>query len=149
MSAAEPAGAHARSFVIAHIPIMRLALLPLAATAWTASAANGALPPKATPQLVVMAPIVVPIVGSDRLDGALHLKLVLAATDAAALARVTKHLPVLRALSVAGAIEFSRLYASTRTPVDAVRLRAALTTALHAEDADVADILIVEVSAVD
>ncbi|GHH23278.1 hypothetical protein GCM10008023_34060 [Sphingomonas glacialis] len=96
-----------------------------------------------------MAPIVVPIVGSDRLDGALHLKLVLAAADPAALARLTQRMPALRAASVAGAIEFSRLYASTRTPVDAARLRAILTAALRAEDADVADVLIVEVSAAD
>ncbi|WP_010219790.1 hypothetical protein [Sphingomonas sp. PAMC 26621] len=149
MSAARLAGADVWSFVIAHILSKRLALLPLAAMAWTASAANSTLSPQGTPQLVAMAPIIVPIVGSDRLDGALHLKLVLAAADATALARLTKRAPALRAVSVAGAIEFSRLYASTRTPVDAVRLRAALTTALRAEDAGIAEILIVEVSAVD
>jgi hypothetical protein len=118
----------------------------------TASAANGPLaphlPPHLAPQLVVMAPIIVPIVGSDRLDGALHLKLVLAAADAAALERLTARLPVLRAVSIASAIEFSRLYASPRTAVNAAQLRSELIAALHAEDSDVADILIIEVSAV-
>lgn len=114
--------------------------------ALVANAAGGASAGSA-PQLVVMDPIVVPIVGSDRLEGALRMKLVLEAADPAALARITKHLPELRAVTVAGAIEFSRLYASAQTPVDAVRLRAALTDLMHAKDHDVSDILIVEISA--
>lgn len=123
----------------------RLALLPAAATALAASAAS----PQGVPQLIAMAPIAVPIVGSDRIDGALHVKLVLAAPDASALARLTARLPALRAASIAGAIEFSRLYVSTRTPVNAVALRSALTAALRTEDGDVSDILIVEVAAAD
>ncbi len=99
------------------------------------------------PQLVEMAPIVVPIVGSDRLEGALRLKLVVAASDSGALARVTKRLPALRAVTVAGAIEFSRLYASPQSPVDAVKLRTSLAGALRADNHDVADVLIVEISA--
>lgn len=135
--------------VIAHSLQKRLSLLAMTVTAANTGSTNGTLSPQLSPQFVVMAPIIVPIVGSDRLDGALHLKLVLAATDATGLEHLTRHLPKLRALSVAGAIEFSRIYASPRTPVDAVRLRAALTTVLRAEDSALADILIVEVSAAD
>jgi len=126
----------------------RLSILSVTATIWLTSVGNGAAPSDGAPSLVPMLPIVVPIVGSGRLDGALRVKLVLAATDAAAAARLTQRLPELRAASVAGAIEFSRLYASSRTPVNAVQLRSALTAALHAEDAGVSDTLIVEVSAV-
>ncbi|WP_157190209.1 hypothetical protein [Novosphingobium sp. Rr 2-17] len=132
-----------------HPILKRGALLAIAATASSANAANNAPLPREPPQLVVMEPIVVPIVGSDRLDGRLHLKLVLAAADASGLARLTQRLPALRAVSVAGAIEFSRLYASPRMPVNAVALRAALTKVLRGEDSAVADILIVEVSAAD
>jgi hypothetical protein len=129
--------------------IPKASLLHIAAVAAlvSATAANGALPPKAPPELVEMSQIVVPIIGSDHLEGALHLKMVLAATDGAGLARLTERLPELRAVSVAGAIEFSRLYASTHTPVNAVQLSKMLTSALRAEDADIAAVLIVEVSA--
>jgi hypothetical protein len=123
-------------------------MLPVVAAIWLACVGNGTGAPEGGPLLVEMGPIVVPIVGSGRLDGALRLKLVVSATDAAALARLTQRLPELRAVSVAGAIEFSRLYASPQTPVNAAQLRSTLTAALHAEDAGVADTLIVEVSAV-
>ena len=132
-----------------HPVLKHRALRAIAAAVASASAANAPLPQREPPQLVVMPPIIVPIVGSGRLDGALHLKLVLAATDAPGLARLTQRLPALRAASVAGAIEFSRLYASPRAPVNAAALRTALTTVLRAEDGAVADILIVEVSAAD
>lgn len=97
------------------------------------------------PQILTMKPIVVPIVASDRLDGALRVTFVLTAPNEAALARLTQRLPELRAISVGEAIEFSRLHVSAQMPVDAARLRHALTTALH--DTDVASVLITEVSA--
>lgn len=97
------------------------------------------------PQILTMKPIVVPIVSSDRLDGALRVTIVLTAPNEAALARLTQRLPELRATSVGEAIEFSRLYVSTQMPVDAAQLRHGLTTALH--DSDVASVLITEVSA--
>ena len=117
------------------------------AVATSASPADGALPPQATPQLVAMTQIVVPIIGSDQIEGALHLKMVLAAPDAARLARLTERLPELRAVAVASAIEFSRLYASTQTPVNVAQLSAMLTSALRSKNPDVAEVLIVEISA--
>lgn len=122
--------------------------MPIAAVIWTTSVANAPAEGGGTPLLVEITPIVVPIIGSGRIDGSLRLKLVLSARDDAALARLNAHLPKLRAASVAGAIEFARLHASTQAPVDAAKLRSMLTTALHTQDAGVADTLIVEVSAV-
>ncbi|WP_130325893.1 hypothetical protein [Sphingomonas sp. BK036] len=97
------------------------------------------------PQILAMKPLVVPIVSSDRLDGALRVTFALTAPNEAALARLTQRLPELRAISVGEAVEFSRLHVSTQMPVDAARLRHALTTALH--DSGVASVLITEVSA--
>ncbi len=122
--------------------------LPFAIAAALACVGNSPAASPGDPQLVAMGQIIVPIVGSGRLDGSMRLKLVIAATDAEALARLTERLPELRAITVAGTIEFSRLYASTQTPVNAAQLRSALKAALHAKDAGVADALIVEVSAV-
>jgi hypothetical protein len=108
---------------------------------------DGAARAHDVPQFLPMAPLVVPIVASDHLEGALRLKLVLTAKDAVSLARLTARLPELRAASFAGAIEFSRLFASAQTPVNAMRLRADLTTTLRAMDEGVDRVLIVEVSA--
>lgn len=130
------------------IPRTCLKVVALAAFATAARAsAVGAPSIPLDPQFLTMPPIVVPIIGSDRIDGSLRLKLVLAASDTASLARLTERLPELRAVSVAGAIEFSRLYASPQTAVDARRLSADLTTALRAADPGIARVLIVEVSA--
>lgn len=112
-----------------------------------ANPADAAASEQGAVELLPMEKIVVPIVGSDRIDGTLKLKLVLAAKDAASLARLTARLPELRAVSVAGAIEFSRLFASPQTPVDVRRLSADLTKALRAADPGIERVLIVEVSA--
>ncbi|WP_404367666.1 hypothetical protein AB5I39_13245 [Sphingomonas sp. MMS24-J45] len=119
----------------------------LCALALAASPAGAAGSEHGGSEFLAMEKIVVPIVGSDRIEGALKLKLVLTAKDAASLARMTERLPVLRAVSVAAAIEFSRLYASPQTPVDARRLSADLTKALRAAEPGVDRVLIVEVSA--
>ncbi|TXC69660.1 hypothetical protein FSB78_00790 [Sphingomonas ginsenosidivorax] len=125
---------------------MRLLLL-LSLTAATAEPAAGARAGSShePPQILAMKPIVVPIVASDRLDGALRITVALTAPDEPALARLTQKLPVLRATAVGQAIEFSRLHASPRMPVDAALLRQGLTTVLH--DGDIASVLITEVSA--
>ena len=116
-------------------------------TASATNAADGAAADHSAPQFLAMNQIVVPIVGSDRIEGSFKVTLVLAAKDAASLEHLTERLPELRAVSVAGAIEFSRLFASAQTPVDARRLSADLTTALRATDPGIARVLIVEVSA--
>ncbi|RZT53348.1 hypothetical protein EV283_2602 [Sphingomonas sp. BK036] len=125
---------------IATMPL-KLALL-LSLIAGIAEPAGASNEP---PQILAMKPLVVPIVSSDRLDGALRVTFALTAPNEAALARLTQRLPELRAISVGEAVEFSRLHVSTQMPVDAARLRHALTTALH--DSGVASVLITEVSA--
>jgi hypothetical protein len=122
------------------------ALLALAAVS-SAAEASGSAAAGGAPAFLTIPQIVVPIVGSDRIDGVFKVKLVLAAKDAASLAQLTKRLPELRAVSVAEAIEFSRLFASPQLPVDARRLSANLTAALHTADPGIARVLIVEVSA--
>lgn len=119
-------------------------LLP---TAIVAGAASGPAPVDVGTRFVPLTEIVVPIISSDRMEGSLHLKLVVAAADEEALARLTKAEPELRAVSLAQAIEFSRLYASVRTPVNAVQLSGDLTEALRGSDPDVARVLIIQVSA--
>jgi len=121
-------------------------LLTIAAGS-ASSSATGAATEVETPRLVVLDPIVVPIVASGHMDGALRLKLVLSAKDEAGQARLTEKLPELRAASVAGAIEFARLYASPLSPIDALRLSHDLQAVVHAQDNDVERILIVEVAA--
>lgn len=91
--------------------------------------------------------IVVPIVDSARTTGALHLKLVLDATDAAAAARLTAQLPALRETALVTAIEFARLYASPLTPINAEQLSAQMTQALTPRAEGLAHVLLVEVSA--
>jgi hypothetical protein len=129
------------------IPIMpvRLLLLLSLTAATTEPAGTRAGSSHEPPQILAMKPIVVPIVASDRLDGALRIAVALTAPDEPALARLTQKLPVLRATAVGEAIEFSRLHASPRMPVDAALLRQELTTVLH--DGDIASVLITEVSA--
>ena len=111
------------------------------------TAANGPASGSGEPHFVSMDAIIVPIVGSDHFEGSLRLKLVLAAKDAEQLDRLTAKLPELRAVSIASSIEFSRLFTSPHTPVDARRLSADLTTALRTTDNGIARVLIVEVSA--
>lgn len=88
-----------------------------------------------------------PIINSDRIEGALHVSVVMSAASDVALAELTEREPKLRAALIAELIEFSRLYVSTQMPVNAAQLRTLLTNASRAQDKDVADVLIVEISA--
>ncbi|CAH0354599.1 hypothetical protein SPH9361_03062 [Sphingobium sp. CECT 9361] len=99
------------------------------------------------PKLLPLQPIIVPIINSDRIEGALHVSVVMSAASDVALAGLTEREPKLRAALVAELIEFSRLYVSTQMPVNAAQLRTLLTNASRAQDKDVADVLIVEISA--
>lgn len=122
-------------------------LLALASTG-SANAADGVPADRPEPQFVPMPLIVVPIIGSDSIEGSLRFKLVLAAKDEAGKEHLTEKLPVLRAVSVAGAMEFARLFASAQRPVDVSKLSTDLTQVLKTADAQVDRVLIVEVSAV-
>lgn len=111
------------------------------------AAAGEAVARETPPKLLPLQPIIVPIINSDRIEGALHVSLVLSAASDVGLERLTEREPKLRAALVAELIEFSRLYASTQMPVNAAQLRTLLTNASRAQDKEVADVLIVEISA--
>lgn len=99
------------------------------------------------PHFVPMDEVTVPIVESDRVNGALRFKLVLEAADAPTAERLTASLPTLRAAALGAALDFARLSASARRPVDAGRLDRDLSAAIRRADAGVARVLIVEVAA--
>ena len=98
-------------------------------------------------RLVQMREISVPIIDGDRLDGTLRVKLVLAAANDEAVARVRTAMPRLRSTTLAAALEFARLHASPMRAVDAEMLTHDLTGALHRDDTGIAQVLIVEVAA--
>lgn len=112
-----------------HVTFSTVAALALAAPATTAAASGGG--EGAEVHLVPLEEIRVPIVDGARSDGILRIKLVLEASDAAAAEKLNAQLPVVRAASVAAALEFGRLYASPMMPVNAEQLAGDLKNALH------------------
>ena len=96
---------------------------------------------------VAMPELVVPIVDGDRANGRLKIKIVLTAANVAAAARLKIAIPSLRESALASASEFARLRASPYKPVDVARLAQAMTRVLRDRNADVASVLLVEVSA--
>lgn len=128
---------------MAKFPLLA-AMLSLAVPGAAAASGGGG----ETPHLVAMDEIRVPIIEGNRSDGTLRLKLVLQTKTAAGAEHAKAMLPVLRASSLGAAVEFARLYVSPMRPVDAGRLAADMTAALHAQDADIARVLLVEVIAV-
>ena len=96
---------------------------------------------------VALDEIVVPIAGTQRIEGALRAKIVLGASTPGAASAMTERLPELRAAAVSGMIEFSRLYATGLTAVDAEQLRGDMILALRAVDPAIGNVLITEVAA--
>jgi hypothetical protein len=101
----------------------------------------------ATTAFVPIDELTVPIAGTQRVEGALRARIVLGAASASDASAMSARLPEIRAAAVTSMIEFSRLYATGLTPVDAVRLRADLTAGVRAVDPAIADVLITEVAA--
>lgn len=99
------------------------------------------------PGLVPMDEIVVPIIDGSQLQGKLRFTLVLRANDAAGAAAIGREAVRLRSVAVAAGLEFASLRVSPWKPVDAVRLARSLDQALHAVMPEVAQALIVRVSA--
>ena len=91
--------------------------------------------------------IKIPIVDSNRVTGALRVKLVLQAADSASADAAARSIPQLRAAGLAGLCEFGRLYASAFSAVDVARLDAHLLAAIQRQDPQIARVLIVEVEA--
>lgn len=96
---------------------------------------------------VTLDPITVPIIEYDRIAGSLQLTVVIDAKDAAAVVTLTEAVPVLREKAVLAAIEFARLRASARRPVNAETLDHDLSLALAHDHPQIGRVLITEVSA--
>lgn len=111
-----------------------------------ASAADPAAVAGGEPHFVPMERITTPIFSASRIEGSLDVTLVLQAADVDTAAELNKHMPELRAASLAATIEFSRLYASGMTAVNAEKLSADLTKALKHTNPSIARVLIVKVA---
>ena len=97
--------------------------------------------------LVAMDAIAVPIIDGAKLQGTLRFSIVLEAHDGEAAKRISGDLPGLRSEALLAGAEFSRLRASPFLAVDARRLSADLTDALHVREEGIARVLLVEVTA--
>ena len=100
------------------------------------------------PQFVSLSEITTPIFGESRIEGALSVTLVLEASSVEAAGALRAKMPELRATALTAALEFSRLYASGYTPVDAGRLSADLNAAMKRAHPGIARVLIVRLDAV-
>ena len=94
--------------------------------------------------LVPLDEVVVPIIGSDRIEGTLRLRMVVETGDEAA---ISSRLHELRAASVAAAVEHSRLYTSALAPVNAEQLGGDMTAALKDANPAVGRVLLTEIGA--
>ena len=103
--------------------------------------------PSGAAAFVPLDDVAVPIVGSDRVEGTLRVRLVLEAADEGAAEGLKHRIPELRAASLAAAVEHSRLYVSAFAPVDAERLRSDMTIALKEANPAVGNVLVTEVGA--
>lgn len=122
----------------------------LAATAVSASVAArdiGVEQAVVESDFVPLDEISVPIAGTQRIEGTLRARIVLAASTPDAAAAMTERLPEIRAAAVSSMIEFSRLYATGLTAVDATQLRADMIAALRSVDPAIGNVLITEVAA--
>lgn len=104
------------------------------------------LPPP-DPTFLPMEPIDAPIVDGGRIDGVLHVSIVVQAKTADDAAMLGKRMPELRAAALPAALEFARLRASRFAPVDVTRLAAMLTPPVRRVDGAIDKVLIVKVSA--
>ena len=117
-----------------------------AGSAGIAFASEGAQP-TVDAAFVPLDEVVVPVVGSNRIEGTLRIRMVVAVADAASATEVSARVAELRAASVAAAVEHSRLYVSAVAPVNAEQLRSDMDIALKETSAAVGNVLLTEVSA--
>lgn len=126
------------------------ALLLSSAIAATPAAATGKSSDTkgAGPEFLPIPEITAPIFGESRIEGALSVTLVVQATDARAAAALKNQLPQLRTQALIATLEFSRLYASGYSAVDARRFSTMLNAALRPGHPQIARVLIVKLGAV-
>lgn len=122
-----------------------LAALPLGGGAQASGGGAGAAGEGL--HLVPMEEVTVPIIDSDRVNGALRFKVVIDAGTAEVATKLNGQMPVLRAATVAAGLEFARLNASALRAVDAQQLDHDLTASLKVAEPGLVRVLIVEVEA--
>ncbi|WP_232493720.1 hypothetical protein [Novosphingobium kaempferiae] len=120
---------------------------PLPAFAANTDPRKAAEMPPADASFLPLEEIDVPIVDGGRVDGVLHLTVVVQAKTGDDAAALGKRMPELRAAVLPAAIEFARLRASRFAPVDVARLSAMIAPPLKRVDAAIDKVLIVKVSA--
>lgn len=128
------------------VAIMMLPALALPDPAWAARSTDRSAA-RMAPEFVAMDGITTPIFGESRIEGALSVTLVLQTANPAAAAALRKQLPQMRAVALSTTLEFSRLFASGFTPVDARRLSRSLNAALKPAFPGIGRVLIVKLSA--
>lgn len=97
--------------------------------------------------LVPMEEVTVPIIEADRVAGRMRVKLVLEASTGEIFAKARAEMPRLREATVAAALEFARINASSMRAIDAGRLDHDLNAALRVAEPGLSRVLIVEVAA--
>jgi hypothetical protein len=97
------------------------------------------------PAFVSIEGLQVSIIDADEMSGRLRVEIVLQAGSPEALATLRRDLPLFRDRAFAAAMEHARLHVSPYAAVDAVKLSAALDSAL--DDPAVQRVLIIKVSA--
>lgn len=98
----------------------------------------------ATPQLLVIDTLDIPIVSTDRVDGRMLATLRVQFRDAAALDQAHDELPHIRSRLLIAAMEFSHLHASALAPLDAQALSERLNRSTTLNMPQVERVLIVE-----
>jgi flagellar basal body-associated protein FliL len=99
------------------------------------------------PALLTVDEIATPIFSAARIEGSLNLSLAIEGEDAAMLPALRSQMPQLRAAMLTTTLEFSRLYASGFTAIDAERLHADLTASVKRIHPGIKRVLILKLSA--
>lgn len=97
--------------------------------------------------LVPMEEVTVPIIEADRVAGSMRVKLVLEASTGEVFANARAEMPRLREATIAAALEFARINASSMRAIDAGKLDHDLNAALRKAEPGLSRVLIVEVAA--
>jgi hypothetical protein len=128
--------------------IASAALLVIAAGGIASASVTGLSPAGAAePHLVPIEMLEVPIVDSGHLDGTLRVRFTVNAASGSDADALGERLPELRSLALGAATEFSRIYASGLAPVNAEILKSKVKAALQQDHPEIADVLVVQVSA--
>lgn len=96
-------------------------------------------------EIVSLGTFNVPIIDGGRVDGILHLELVIAPADRSDVRRLAVSQPTVRAAVLGAVLDFAQLRASPRVAVDANALSQALDAAARAADPAAGHVLILEV----